>query len=169
VQAWKLPRAAAIRPIAKRAWKKITSIVATTGSGAMNAYRTKGSMLLLGLLMVSIVRAEPSTEAQVEIDFLLGYIQGSKCEFYRNGTWHDPVAAQAHLREKYEYLVARNRINTAEEFIERVASQSSISGQPYEVKCNGGPVVASRTWLREELARFRAFNKRPTSILSEPR
>jgi len=144
-----------------------SSIVATTGSGAMNAYRTKGSMLLLGLLMLSIVRAEPSTEVQVEIDFLLGYIQGSKCEFYRNGTWHDPIAAQAHLRDKYE--LARNRINTAEEFIERVASQSSISGQPYEVKCNGGPVVASRTWLREELARFRAFNKRPTSILSEPR
>ncbi len=133
----------------------------------MNAYRTKGSMLLLGLLMFSIVRAEPSTEVQVEVDFLLDYVQGSKCEFYRNGTWHDPIAAQAHLRDKYE--LARNHINTAEEFIERIASQSSVSGQPYEVKCNGGPVVASGTWLREELARFRTFNKRPTSILSEPR
>jgi hypothetical protein len=30
-----------------------------------------------------------------------------------------------------------------------------MTGQPYMVRCNGGPVVASRQWLHEELAKLR--------------
>jgi hypothetical protein len=123
---------------------------------------------MLGLLWVPLVHAAPPTTVQVEVDFLLGYIEGSGCEFYRNGTWHDPKAAQAHLRDKYSYLVARNLINTTEDFIEKAATQSSFSGQPYEVKCQDGARVTTHQWLRAELARFRAFNKKPTSSLSEP-
>jgi hypothetical protein len=124
---------------------------------------------MLGLLWVSVVHAEPPITVQVEVDFLLGYVEGSGCEFYRNGIWHDPKAAQAHLRDKYRYLVARNLINTTEDFIEKVATQSSFSGQPYKVRCQNGATVATNEWLRVELARFRAFNKKPTSNLTEAR
>jgi hypothetical protein len=89
--------------------------------------------------------------------FLLGYIEGSGCEFYRNGTWHDSKTAQAHLRDKYKYLVARNLINTTEDFIELAATESSFSSQPYEVRCNRGATVTTNQWLRDELARFRTF------------
>lgn len=123
----------------------------------MNMRLTTASALMLGLLLVPIARAEPPASVQMEVNFLLGYIEGSGCEFYRNGTWHDSKTAQAHLRDKYKYLVARNLINTTEDFIEWAATESSFSGQPYEVRCNGGATVTSNQWLRDELARFRTF------------
>jgi len=123
----------------------------------MNIRFTMGSVLMLGLLLVPVARAEPPTNVQIEINFLLGYIEGSGCAFYRNGTWHDSKTAQAHLRSKYKYLAAGNLINTTEDFIERAATESSFSGQPYAVRCNGGAAVPSGQWLRAELARFRAF------------
>ena len=123
----------------------------------MNIRLIMGSVLMLGLLLVPVARAEPPTNVQIEVNFLLGYIEGSGCEFYRNGTWHDSKTAQAHLRDKYKDLVKRNLINTTEEFIERAATASSLSGQPYKLKCNGGATVTSNQWLRDELARFRKF------------
>ncbi len=118
---------------------------------------TLGLVLLLGLLAAPAARAEPPIKVQMEVNFLLGYVEGSGCEFYRNGTWHDSKVAQAHIRDKYKYLLARDLINTTEEFIERAATESSFSGQPYEVRCAGGATVASSQWLRDELARFRTY------------
>jgi len=123
------------------------------------------ALLMVGLPCAPAARAEPpapapvqaAVQVQVEVNFLLGYLEGSKCEFYRNGTWHDSQAAQAHLRDKYNYLVAKNLVGTTEQFIERAASTSSLSGEPYKVKCNGAAVMTSQQWLRDELARFRAF------------
>ena len=78
----------------------------------MNIRFTMGSVLMLGLLLAPAVHAEPPTNVQIEVNFLLGYVEGSGCEFYRNGTWHDSKAAQTHLRDKYKYLGARNQILT---------------------------------------------------------
>ncbi len=123
----------------------------------MNIRLTMGSVLMLGLLLVPVARAEPPTNVQIEVNFLLGYLEGSGCEFYRNGTWHDSKAAQAHLRDKYKYLMTTNLINNTEDFIEKAATKSSFSGQPYKVRCNGDATVTSNQWLRDELARFRMF------------
>ena len=123
----------------------------------MNIRLTMGSVLMLGLLSVPVARADPPTSVQIEVNFLLGYLEGSRCEFYRNGTWHDSKAAQAHLRDKYKYLVARNLINTTEEFIEKAATESSLSGQAYAIRCNGGATLTSSQWLRDELARVRTY------------
>jgi len=123
----------------------------------MNVRLTMGWVLLPGLLLVPVARAEPAAKVQTEVNFLLGFVEGSGCEFYRNGTWHDSKAAEAHLRDKYKYLVASNLINTAEEFIERAATESSFSGKPYEVRCSGHATITSNQWLRKELARIRTF------------
>ncbi|MGE5774493.1 MAG: DUF5329 domain-containing protein [Hyphomicrobiales bacterium] len=117
----------------------------------------KLGLLLLGLLSLPVARAEPPINVQIEVSFLLGYVEGSGCAFYRNGSWHDARTAQAHLRDKYNYLAARNLIATTEDFIDRAATESSLSGRPYEVRCNGGAVVTSNQWLRDELARYRTF------------
>src|SRR5512139_3574080 len=105
-----------------------------------------GLVLLPGLFSVPVARAEPPINVQMEVNFLLGYVEGSGCAFYRNGTWHDSRTAQAHLRDKYKYLAARNLITTTEDFIDRAATKSSLSGRPYEVRCNGGAVVTSNQW-----------------------
>lgn len=112
--------------------------------------------LVAGFMQAAIAHAVPPANAETEVNFLLGSVEKSGCEFYRNGTWHDSTSASAHLHDKYKYLLARNQIHAAEDFIDKVATKSSFSGQPYQVKCAGRTAVTSRQWLLDELARFRA-------------
>lgn len=114
-------------------------------------------MLIVGCCLVPVALAEPAINVQIEVNFLLGYVDGSGCEFYRNGTWHDSKMAQEHLRDKYRYLSARNQIITTEDFIEKVATKSSFTGRAYKVLCGKGAIVSSNQWLRAELVRFRGF------------
>ncbi len=116
------------------------------------------SGLMLGLSLLPTASAETPAIAQIEINYLLGSIQGSGCEFYRNGTWYNSKRAEAHLRDKYEYLAARNLIDVTEDFIWKAATESSLSGRPYEVRCNGSEAVVSNLWLRAELAHYRVLH-----------
>ena len=103
--------------------------------------------------------ATPDT-AQREIDHLLGYVKGSNCEFYRNGKWYGPAKAETHLRGKYESLDKINLIVSAEDFVEKVATKSSWSGQPYQMKCGDQAAVSTQQWLHDELARYRAESEK---------
>jgi Family of unknown function (DUF5329) len=96
-----------------------------------------------------------SSPAVAEIKYLLAAVGASGCEFFRNGTWHDAHQAQAHLSEKYQWLRGRDRIRTAEDFIELAATRSSLSGQAYAVRCAGLEPVSSNDWLTEQLHRYR--------------
>jgi Family of unknown function (DUF5329) len=116
-----------------------------------------GSVSMLGFLLAYVACAQPTINVQIEVNFLLGFIEGSGCEFFRNGIWHDSKTAQTHLRDKYNYLGAENLINTTEDFIDRAATESSFSGKPYQVRCNGKVTVTNKKWLSDELARFRTF------------
>lgn len=119
--------------------------------------RSMGRILaMLGLLAAAAAGAAPAAGVQMEVNFLLGFVEGSGCDFQRNGSWHDSVAAQVHLRDKYRYLAARDLIDTTEQFIERAASQSSLTGRAYQVRCKGGPTITSKQWLSDELAHLRA-------------
>ena len=79
-----------------------------------------GVLLTVGLATAPQVRAEPPTSVQTEINYLLGSIASSGCEFYRNGSWHDANAARVHMLDKYDYLVARDMVHTTEQFIDRL-------------------------------------------------
>jgi hypothetical protein len=100
--------------------------------------------------------AAPPEIAHAEIDYLLGFIEQSGCQFYRNGSWYDSKKAEAHLRGKYEYLAAKGTIKSAEDFIEQAATRSSLSGKAYAIKCGSAPVVTTDQWLRVALARYRS-------------
>ena len=95
--------------------------------------------LLVALVLLAIglpvARAAPPSAAEAEIVYLIGYLVKSECEFYRNGQWYDATTAAAHLRMKYDALSGVDQIKTADDFIERVASRSSMSGLAYEVRC----------------------------------
>src|SRR5688572_5848139 len=99
--------------------------------------------------------AAPPAQADREIDRLITALGQSGCQFQRNGSWYDASAAQAHLRKKYAWLVKRDMVDSAEQFIERAGSQSSISGKPYQVRCAGRPPVTSASWLNARLAEIR--------------
>lgn len=112
-------------------------------------------MLLLGFHFMAL--AAPTPRAQGEIDHLIGYIAAaSECRFNRNGSWHDMAEARGHVSMKYEYLRDRDRVSTAEDFIDGAASRSSLSGKDYLVQCGASPPIPAGTWLRAELARWRA-------------
>jgi len=111
--------------------------------------------LLLVVALLPAARAAPPASAQAEINYLLQFVENSGCEFYRNGSWFDAAKAQAHLREKYELLANGDQINSAEDFIEQTATKSSLSGQPYKVRCGGGEPVTTNQWLRAALVALR--------------
>jgi hypothetical protein len=90
-----------------------------------------------------------------EISALIEALGNSGCQFWRNGSWHDGVDARDHLRRKYEWARKRHLAGSAEAFIERAASRSSLSGKPYRVRCPGRPEVESQRWFHEVLRRIR--------------
>jgi hypothetical protein len=90
-----------------------------------------------------------------EVARLLDAVEKSQCQFNRNGSWYDARAAREHLQKKYDYLAKKNLVTTTESFIERGATGSSMSGDPYQIRCPGSPAVASAAWLKAELARQR--------------
>lgn len=99
--------------------------------------------------------AELSSTAKTETAVLLNELQSSGCQFYRNGSWHTGAEARNHLQMKLDYLVRRGRIATSEEFIEKAATKSSMSGQPYLVRCPDEKELPSAAWLGERLRRLR--------------
>ncbi len=93
--------------------------------------------------------AELPAPARLEVDGLLTALGTSDCRFYRNGQWYGGMEAQEHLRMKYDYL--KGRLSSTEEFIKEAATQSSLSGEPYQVKCPNQPAQPSAVWLGERL------------------
>lgn len=104
-----------------------------------------------------------ATDAGVrqELHALLMHLGTSACHFNRNGEWHAAKDAQEHLLQKLAYIEARRDLRNTEEFIELAASTSSMSGQPYLVRCASNAPVPSAVWLRTRLAQMRAASTAP--------
>jgi len=115
----------------------------------------KHAMGLALLLLAVPAFAGPPPQAAHEIDALITALGQSGCEFQRNGSWHAATKAEEHLRRKYEYLRERDMVDSAEQFIERAGSQSSMSGRAYQVRCPGKAAMTSSAWLRARLAEIR--------------
>ena len=120
----------------------------------MSFLRLVGVALAFALLAPPPARADPAPAAQREIDHLLAYLDGSGCEFQRNGQWHDAHAAREHIETKYKYLLQRNMVQGTDDFIVNAATSSSMGGGAYKVRCSG-VIQPSGDWLRAELARLR--------------
>jgi hypothetical protein len=106
------------------------------------------------LALAATAAAAPTPQAKREIEALIAGLGASGCSFERNGRWHDAKTAQAHLQRKYDYLRKRDLADTAELFIERAATASSMSGKPYRVRC-GSAVEPSRRWFERRLRELR--------------
>jgi hypothetical protein len=72
----------------------------------MNSRKPTVMGLILSLGLLPPARATPPAIAQTGINYLLGSIESSGCEFYRNGSWYDSKRAEAHLRSKYKLAVS---------------------------------------------------------------
>ena len=90
-----------------------------------------------------------------EVDALLERLAQSGCRFHRNGEWYGAQKAREHLADKFAYLERWSTLESAEQFIEKAASGSSVSGQRYLVQCGKSEPVPSAEWLKAQLKALR--------------
>jgi len=90
-----------------------------------------------------------------EIAGLLQAVGTSGCEFMRGGKAYPADQAREHLRTKYEYLAARGQLTSAEDFIDKAASRSSLLGEVYLMRCGGTAPQRCEQWMRTKLKALR--------------
>ena len=113
-----------------------------------------GKVLTLFLFIALFFPVQFAVAAEdKEIASLLSYIAESDCIFIRNGDEHQAKAASEHLEMKYNHV--KDRIKSAEDFIDKIATKSSFSGSPYEILCNSVR-LPTKLWLEGTLAAHRA-------------
>jgi len=105
---------------------------------------------------VGATAADLAGASKAEIDFLLAAMKNSGCQFNRNGQWYGADEAVSHIETKYSYLLRKHMLSSTEDFIDRAATGSSMSGQAYLVRCGDAAPVESSVWFKAELARYRS-------------
>jgi hypothetical protein len=106
---------------------------------------------LILVLSLTTARADP---LQDEIAHLIDFVRHSSCTFIRNGTEYTGAQAADHVQAKYDYY--KSDIKTVDDFIDRAASKSMLSGKPYQVRCADGKTITAADWIRTEDAAYRA-------------
>lgn len=107
------------------------------------------SHFLWALLWASglgIAAAAATTPEEQKIEDLLARVAGQPdMQFIRNGQAYDAATAVSFLRGKWDRQ--RAEIKTLRDFIEKVATKSSTTGQPYLIKFKDGHAIACREFL----------------------
>jgi hypothetical protein len=91
---------------------------------------------------------------QARIAALLDSVERSGATFIREKKAYSAVEGRKHLERKLRH--AGNRVKTAEDFIEGVASRSSTTGRAYMIKLPSGEQMETEPWLRQRLAEIDA-------------
>ena len=115
--------------------------------------RAAAAVLLLFLVSPLLAAARPEEE-QEKIDWLISEMKNTDAIFIRNGKEYGPGDAADHLASKAER--AADPKMTAREFIQRHASFSSQSGEPYTVRLPDGKTMTASDWLLARLAEIEA-------------
>ena len=117
----------------------------------------KIAALILSLLISGSAAGQaPSPATTKEIGQLFAALKSSGCQFNRNGSWHNADKAAAHLQRKYDYLLKKDLVSSTESFIELAATQSSMSGKAYQVRCGKSAPVPSKSWFSAKLREMRS-------------
>ncbi|MDK2126315.1 DUF5329 domain-containing protein [Parachitinimonas caeni] len=111
---------------------------------------------LFALLCLSSPAFAITPQADAEVKHLLSYVGHSTCEFLRNGEAYAANDAKSHLEMKYQKT--KDRLGSADDFVNKVANGSSMTGRPYEIRCQGSKQLAA-AWLNAELIKFRQKNE----------
>ncbi|MDR2104683.1 MAG: DUF5329 domain-containing protein [Deferribacteraceae bacterium] len=116
----------------------------------------KKALLFALLFSLSALPIKASGEEKTEA-VILRLIQSvqklpADTEFIRNSDSYNKDEAAAHLLSKYKRV--RKNIATAEEFIEKIASKSSISGRDYLIKFSDNTTIKAGDFFKEELKKI---------------
>jgi hypothetical protein len=113
--------------------------------------------LVISLLLApGLLRGEQIDTVDKTVLHLISQVSESGLTFIRNTARYSSVEAAEHMNKKYRHF--RADIKTAEDFIERCASRSLLSGKPYLVINEQDEQVRTSEWLEAELAEYRTRN-----------
>ena len=99
--------------------------------------------------------AELSQTALREIDLLLGALGSSNCRSIAMANGTVPQTPRP-PHEEVRVLRKKKLLGSAEDFITGAGTESSRSGQPYQVQCGQEDAVPSAVWLQAALRRLRS-------------
>jgi hypothetical protein len=108
------------------------------------------------LLITLLPSVSAAATMEDEVSYLLGVVGSSDCRFVRNDISYSNDEFQQHLTSKWQ--VNEELISSAEDFIEKIATRSSISGSPYVALC-GGELQIVKDWFTDLLESHRRSNR----------
>lgn len=140
------------------------------------------AFFLILFMGVSVVQADDNKSVEEaknlleekKIQFLLDQIGDSGAEFFRNGEKHDAKKAKEHLARKLKMAQGRfwfwssETKVTVENFIEKIASRSSTTGETYYIKVGKSKKQETGQWLRRELKKYKGPKSRATATIKNP-
>jgi len=92
-------------------------------------------------------------DENIKIELLIQSIEQLEgAQFYRNGSWYDAKTAATHLRMKLSK--AGTRVKTAHDFIDKIGTESSITGEVYKIKFADGKIITAREYFSSELKKI---------------
>lgn len=122
-------------------------------AATLNPIRQLQVFLLLLFILIPITAHAREAKQTARIDHLISSVeklQGAK--FIRNGTEYEPKDAADHLRMKLGK--AGDKVKTAEDFIDGIASKSSISKKPYQIRKADGTLVTTSAFFNARLSEY---------------
>jgi hypothetical protein len=123
--------------------------------------RTLFALWAVACLSLAICAADPEPVAKT-VDYLIARVEKSDWKFIRNGDEHTGKEASEHMRRKYNHF--KKEIKTPEDFIEKCASKSELSGKPYNVKKPDGSTMKCGEWMKTLLDEHRKSTERPEPV-----
>ena len=124
------------------------------------------SLIAVILLFAGTQSMAGDHSLDASIQFLLTRVSQSGYVFIRNGKEHNSRDAAKHMRRKYEHFV--DEIETPEQFIERAATKSMITGRRYRIRLTDGTEMDTSDWLLEELASLRSDESTSLAVGDTP-
>ncbi len=120
------------------------------------------SFLFLNTFEVQQIIAKPNLCFQnnieeEKINKLILFIEKSNAVFIRNGSEYEAKEAAEHLKMKRKK--AGNKVKTAKDFIDLIASKSYMSGEAYKMKFSNGSIINTRDMLYNELRKLERNTK----------
>jgi hypothetical protein len=113
-------------------------------------------ILITTILTLNLCAADTEPLSKT-IDYLIAQVEkADDVKFLRNGDEHNGKDAAKHMRRKYDHF--KKEIKTPEDFIEKCASKSELSGKPYMIKKADGSTLKCEDWMKTLLEQHRTKN-----------
>jgi hypothetical protein len=111
------------------------------------------AVIVFSLVFGAVTALAISDTEFSRIEALLAALdQSQDIQFIRNGKAYNSKRAVSHLNRKLRSV--KDKLTSAEQFIDEVASGSSVSGDPYLVRYPDGSEILSRDFFYQLLKKL---------------